>query len=68
MLSLIVLRLIAFFGFRLFFGLFGWLFRIIGILIIGGLVFAFASSFIGIFLVVAVVLFGSWLFTGFTNS
>ncbi|MTV82498.1 hypothetical protein [Secundilactobacillus folii] len=68
MISLIIIGIIAFFGLRLFFGLFGWLFRILGILIIGGLVFAFASSFIGIFIVVAIVLFGSWLFGSFTNS
>ncbi|WP_290123371.1 hypothetical protein [Secundilactobacillus silagei] len=38
-----------------------------GILIVGGLIVAFASSFIGIFAIVAVVLLGSWLFGAFSN-
>ncbi|GAA3610764.1 hypothetical protein [Secundilactobacillus similis] len=62
MISLIVLGIIVFFGLRLFFGLFGWLFRLIGLVIIGGLIFAFASSFIGIFVIIALVLLGSWTF------
>ncbi|MCH5462121.1 hypothetical protein HC026_05600 [Lactobacillus sp. LC28-10] len=68
MLTMIVLGLIVFFGLRIFFGLFGWLFRILGILIVGGLIFVFASSFIGIFAIVVLVLFGSWIFTAFSNS
>lgn len=62
MISLIVLGIIVFFGLRLFFGLFGWLFRLIGLVIIGGLIFAFASSFIGIFVIITLVLLGSWTF------
>ena len=62
MISLIVLGIIVFFGLRLFFGLFGWLFRLIGLVIIGGLIFFFASSFIGIFVIIALVLLGSWTF------
>lgn len=68
MFALVILGLIAFFGLRIFFGLFGWIFRIFGILIVGALIFAFASSFIGIFAIVAVVLFGSWLIGGQSNS
>ncbi|KZL40222.1 hypothetical protein [Secundilactobacillus collinoides] len=68
MLTLIIIGIILFFGLRIFFGLFGWLFRILGILIIGGLIFAFASSFIGIFLIVAVVLVGSWFAGEFLNN
>ncbi|GAX01023.1 hypothetical protein [Secundilactobacillus silagei] len=67
MMTMIVLGLIIFFGLRIFLGLFGWLFRILGILIVGGLIVAFASSFIGIFAIVAVVLLGSWLFGAFSN-
>lgn len=68
MLTMIVLGLIVFFGLRIFFGLFGWLFRIFGILIVGALIFVFASSFIGIFAIVVLVLFGSWIFTAFSNN
>lgn len=67
MLTLIVLGLIIFFGLRIFLGLFGWLFRILGILIVGGLILAFASSFIGIFAIIVVVLMGSWLISAFSN-
>lgn len=68
MITMVVLGLIIFFGLRIFLGLFGWIFRILGILIVGGLILAFASSFIGIFLIVVVVLLGSWLFNAFSNS
>ncbi|MFC6254390.1 hypothetical protein ACFP1H_07280 [Secundilactobacillus hailunensis] len=68
MMTMIVLGLIIFFGLRIFLGLFGWLFRILGILIVGGLIVAFASSFIGIFAIVVVVLLGSWLFGAFSNN
>lgn len=64
---MIVLGLILFFGLRLFLGLFGWFFRILGLLILGGLVLVFASSFIGIFAIIIVVLLGSWLFNAFSN-
>lgn len=67
MISMIVLGLIIFFGLRVFLGLFGWLFRILGILIVGGLILAFASSFIGIFAIIVVVLLGSWLINAFSN-
>ncbi len=67
MITMIVLGLIIFFGLRIFLGLFGWLFRILGILIIGGLILAFASSFIGIFAIIVVVLIGSWLINAFSN-
>ncbi|GAX08889.1 MAG TPA: hypothetical protein DDW71_01645 [Lactobacillus sp.] len=67
MITMIVLGLIIFFGLRIFLGLFGWLFRILGILIIGGLILAFASSFIGIFAIIVVVLLGSWLINAFSN-
>lgn len=68
MLLLIILGVVGFLGLRIFFGLFGWLFRIVGILIIGALVLAFASSFIGIFAIVAVVLFGSWTLGSLFNQ
>ncbi|WP_143443102.1 hypothetical protein [Secundilactobacillus mixtipabuli] len=65
--TMIVLGLLLFFGLRLFLGLFGWFFRILGLLILGGLVLVFASSFIGIFAIIIVVLLGSWLFNAFSN-
>lgn len=68
MISMIVLGFIIFFGLRIFLGLFGWLFRILGILIVGGLILAFASSFLGIFIIAVVVLLGSWLVNAFSNS
>lgn len=68
MISMIVLGFIIFFGLRIFLGLFGWFFKILGILIVGGLILAFASSFIGIFAIVVMVLFGSWVFNAFSNS
>ncbi|GAX00351.1 hypothetical protein IWT30_02339 [Secundilactobacillus mixtipabuli] len=67
MMTMIVLGLLLFFGLRLFLGLFGWFFRILGLLILGGLVLVFASSFIGIFAIIIVVLLGSWLFNAFSN-
>ncbi|GAX04045.1 hypothetical protein IWT140_01680 [Secundilactobacillus pentosiphilus] len=68
MISLIVLGFLIFFGLRIFLGLFGWLFKILGILIVGGLILAFASSFIGIFAIVVVVLLGSWIVDVFSNN
>lgn len=68
MISMIVLGFIIFFGMRIFLDLFGWLFKTLGILIVGGLILAFASSFIGIFAIVVVVLLGSWIVDAFSNS